>query len=409
MDRELLKTRPGRLSAGAVGLVVLATVLAIVALYPREGLPDVGPQALGVAEAATVTGVRRGGCESYAGPDCRVAAMRLEDGPNRGETSFITLGTDRFSPAIAPGDEIRVARNVPSGIDPELGGRLDISDPAAQPYAFLDFERRAPLVWLMAAFALLVVVLARRQGARALVALAASLALVVAFVVPAILAGSSPALVAIAGGLGVMIVTTVITYGIGVKSQAAMLGTTASLLLIAGLAALAVQAAQITGFSSEEALLVQGGQAGQGPELSLQGLVLAGVVIGALGVLDDVTVSQASTVLALRRANPRYGLRRLFGEALGVGRDHLGATVNTLVLAYVGAALPTLLIFSTNGVGLSEGLNREPVAAQVVAMLVGSIGLIAAVPLTTLLAAALAVRLPPEALPGTGEHPGHVH
>ena len=137
--------------------------------------------------------------------------------------------------------------------------------------------------------------------------------------------------------------------------------------------------------------------------------MLAGVVIGALGVLDDVTVSQASTVLALRRANPRYGLRTLFTEGLSVGRDHLGATVNTLVLAYVGAALPTLLILSTNGIGLSEGINREPVATQVVAMLVGSIGLIAAVPLTALLAAALAVRLPPDAIPEAEEHAGHSH
>lgn len=406
MDRELLRTRPGQIAAAAVGLIILATALGIAALYPRGELPDVGPRALGMAEAATVTGVRRGGCEAYAGPDCRVSAIRLDDGPNRGETSFITLGTDRFSPPIAPGDDIRVARNLPSGLDPDLSGELDISDPAAQPYSFLDFERRAPLVWLLVAFALLVVLLARRQGARALVALLASLALVVAFVVPAILAGSSPALVALAGGLGVMIATTVITYGVGVKSQAAMLGTTASLLLIAGLAALAIEAAQITGFSSEEALLVQGRQ---GEALSLQGLVLAGVVIGALGVLDDVTVSQASTILALRRANPLYGLGTLFREGLTVGRDHLGATVNTLVLAYVGAALPTLLIFSTNGVGLAEGVNREPVATQVVAMLVGSIGLIAAVPLTTLLAAALAVRLPVEAIPEADEHHGHAH
>jgi uncharacterized membrane protein len=401
VDRDLLTTRPGRAAAVAIGVLVLVTAIAIAVLYPSGGERDVRGPAVTATEAAKVTSVRRGGCEQYAGPNCRVAAMRLEAGPNRGETSFITLGTDRFSPPIAPGDAIRVARNLPAGIDEELGGQLDISDPAAQPYAFVDFERRAPLLWLIGAFAVLVVVLARRQGARALLALLASLVLVVAFVVPAILAGRSPVLVALAGGLGVMILTTVITYGTGVKSQAAMLGTTVSLLVIAGLAALAVKAAQITGFASEEALLLQGyGE----QELSLQGLVLAGVVIGALGVLDDVTVSQASTVLALRRANPLYGLRKLFGEALAVGRDHLGATVNTLVLAYVGASLPTLLIFSTNGVGISEGLNREPVATQVVAMLVGSIGLVAAVPLTTLLAAVLAVRLPADRLPEGDVH-----
>ncbi len=126
-------------------------------------------------------------------------------------------------------------------------------------------------------------------------------------------------------------------------------------------------------------------------------------MVGALGVLDDVTVSQASTVLALRRADPGLGVRRLYAEAMAVGRDHLGAVVNTLVLAYAGAALPVLLIFSLNGVGFGTAVNREPVAQEVVAMLVGSLGLVAAVPLTTALTAVLATRVPAEALPA-GEH-----
>jgi uncharacterized membrane protein len=139
--------------------------------------------------------------------------------------------------------------------------------------------------------------------------------------------------------------------------------------------------------------------------LSLEGLVLAGIVVGALGVLDDVTVSQASTVLALRRANPAMTMRRLFREGLNVGRDHLSATVNTLVLAYVGAALPILLIFENQGTAFGDALNQESVAGEVIAMLVGSIGLVLAVPLTTALAAWLAGRIAIEALP---EH-GHAH
>jgi uncharacterized membrane protein len=144
-----------------------------------------------------------------------------------------------------------------------------------------------------------------------------------------------------------------------------------------------------------------------GGSLSPQGLLLAGVVIGALGVLDDVTVSQASTVAALRRAAPERGGRELYREALTVGRDHLAATVNTLALAYAGAALPVLLIFSTTGTGLGEAINREIVAQELVALLVGSIGIAAAVPLTTAVAVVLARRLPDAALP---EHAhGHAH
>jgi uncharacterized membrane protein len=198
-------------------------------------------------------------------------------------------------------------------------------------------------------------------------------------------------------------VTILISHGAGLKSMAAMLGTAAALGLTAALALVAVRTTEISGFSSEQSTLLLSGVGG----LSLQGLVVAGIVVGALGVLDDVTVSQASTVLALRRANEALGFRRLFGEAIAVGRDHLGATVNTLVLAYAGAALPVLLIFNTQATPFGEAINREPVAEQIVAMLVGSIGLIAAVPLTTAIAALLASRMPVAAVPDDTH--AHVH
>ncbi len=256
---------------------------------------------------------------------------------------------------------------------------------------------------------MVVVGLARWKGLRSLVGLAASLALVTQFLVPAILEGSSPLLVALVGSLAVMLVTITLAHGTGVTSLAAMLGSAVSLLVTALLALLFVEAAQITGFSSEEGSLLSSSASREGTQLSLSGLVLAGMVVGALGVLDDVTVSQASTVLALRRANPVQRLRRLFAEGLAVGRDHLSATVNTLVLAYVGAALPILLIFETQGTSFGDAVNREIVASEIVAMLVGSIGLVLAVPLTTALAAVLAHRLPAEALQGEDAHAHHHH
>jgi uncharacterized membrane protein len=144
-----------------------------------------------------------------------------------------------------------------------------------------------------------------------------------------------------------------------------------------------------------------------GGTVSPQGLLLAGVVIGALGVLDDVTVSQASTVAALQRAAPTRRPRELYAEALAVGRDHLAATVNTLALAYAGAALPVLLVFSTTGTSLTEASNREIVAQEIVALLVGSIGIAAAVPLTTAVAVVLVKRLPSAVLDDGGH--GHAH
>jgi uncharacterized membrane protein len=205
--------------------------------------------------------------------------------------------------------------------------------------------------------------------------------------VPAILDGEPPLPVAIVGALAVALVTIPLAHGWGPKSLAAVLGTAGALLLTALLALVFTEAAHLTGFSSEEATFLQV----SGADLSLDGLLLAGMVIAALGVLDDVTVSQASTVLALRGAAPELGFRELFGRALRVGRDHVSATVNTLVLAYVGASLPVLLIFSSADIGLGEALNLEVIAKEVVATLVGSIGLIAAVPVTTALAALLAL------------------
>jgi len=199
-----------------------------------------------------------------------------------------------------------------------------------------------------------------------------------------------------------MFATMALAHGVGPKSVAAALGTTAALLLTAGLAILFTELANITGFSSEEATLLQG-IAG---ELSLEGLVLAGIVIAALGVLDDLTISQASSVMALRRANPTHGARDLYRAAIAIGRDHVAATVNTLVLAYVGASLPVLLVFSVGGIPFADAINREAVSQQVIGTLVGSIGLIAAVPLTTAIAAALASRVVPDA--ADAGH-GHAH
>jgi len=226
-----------------------------------------------------------------------------------------------------------------------------------------------------------------------------ALLLVVEFVVPAILAGKPPLAVALVGALAVMLVTIPLAHGVGVTSMAAMLGSASALLITALLAVLMVGTAHLTGLSSEEATLLRGATGGA---LSPAGLILAGMVIGALDVLDDVTISQASTVLALHRTDPDQGRRTLYRRAITVGRDHLGATVNTLVLAYAGAALPVLLVFSNQGTGFGQALNRENVAEEVVAMLVGSMGLLVALPLTTALAARLAASLPQHLLPSEG-------
>jgi hypothetical protein len=379
----LRRTRAGRVAAGLLIVLGLVAAAGLVALRPGGDRAQVASGIPGTTRAAEVTRVGTEGCAAFAGPRCTLVEVRLDDG----SASFLALPIAAFAPDLRPGDEIEVAG--PPGRPPPA-----LDDPGAQPLAFVDFRRGTPLLALAVAFAVLVLALARWQGLRSLLGLGICLAVVILWMLPALLDGRSPLLVALVGGLVVMLATTALTHGIGLKSTAAMIGASATLALIVALTVLAVDAAHITGLSSEEATLVEARSAG---DLSIQGLVLAGMVIGALGVLDDVTVSQASTVLALRRANPSLSGRALFTGSMAVGRDHLGATVNTLVLAYAGASLPVLLVFAAQGTSLGAAVTREAVAQQVVATLVGSIGLIAALPLTTALTALLATRIPPAA------------
>ena len=356
-------------------IVLTATIIGMVTLWPDDRDPLAAPTgaAPSKTEPARVTGVRQSRC----GASTPFTCMRVEAELNSGKRTSFTVA--RAEAEFGVGDRIRVYRNP----TPEIqvpGVRLD-------EYGFADFERRRPLLVLLGIFAALVIVTGRWQGVKALAGLAASLLVIVFFVVPAILAGESPAGVALVGSLAVMFATIPLAHGLGPKTLAACLGTAAALVLTLWLADLFTGLAHLSGISSEEAVFLRASN----EDLSLRGLLLAGMVIGALGVLDDLTVSQASTVMALRRANPALGFRALFTGALSVGHDHIAATVNTLVLAYAGASLPILLVFGLADTPLGEATNFESVAEAIVATLVGSIGLIAAVPATTALAALLAL------------------
>jgi len=387
----MLGSTIGRFFVGVLALIGVATAVGLVLLWPAgERALDLGPGLGTQTERAEVLRIVPSRCSGFDGT-CRGVAVRIETGPDRGRIRAFQLGVGGIDPPLAVGDVLRVAPEAP------LPGARERS------YTLADFERRAPMLWLAIAFTALVVVFGRLRGALSLVGLAVSLVVVVAFVLPGILTGEPPLAVAMVGALAVMLVTILLTHGVGPKAVAAALGTAASLMLTAALAVTFTGLTNLTGLATEEGTLLAANSSG----VSLEGLLLAGIVIAALGVLDDVTVSQASTVLALRAANPAQSFATLFRRALEVGRDRVSATVNTLVLAYVGASLPALLILSSTRLGLGETLNSELVAKEIVATLVGSIGLIAAVPITTALAVLLSGRLDTEALAGV-EH-GHAH
>jgi uncharacterized membrane protein len=249
--------------------------------------------------------------------------------------------------------------------------------------------RESALLWVAVAFVAMVLLTGRLVGAMSLLGLAASMLVLLRFVVPGILSGHNPVLISVLGAIAIMATTLFLSHGVSRKSGVALAGTAISLVLTALLATIAIAAARVTGVASEDAATLQ---VLGGGGISASGLLLGGIIIGALGVLDDVTVAQASAVFELRRANPLLGALELYRRAMNVGRDHIAATVNTLVLAYAGASLPLLMLLAIQGESLGIQLNREFVAIEVLRALVGSIGIVAAVPLTTSLAALVARR-----------------
>ena len=361
-----------------VGMIALATLASAVALWPRGELPR--PAAAGQPDStqlvsATLTKVNRVGCPEadpgVPGSVCIKVTARLADGR---QVTFDT--TDPTGGTFRAGQRVRLA----------------VAEQPGQPpyYNIQDLERGRPLLALAALFVLAVVAFGRWQGVRSLLGLGLSFVIIVGFVVPAILRGHSPVLVAVTGAMAIMLVSLYLSHGTGPKTTAAVVGTALALGLTAALAIAFVAATSLTGLASEEALSANFAVGG----LSLRGLLLAGIIIGGLGVLDDVTMSQASLVTELHQANPTAGFATLVGSALRVGRDHIAATVNTLFLAYAGAALPLLILFVTGQDSLGTVATTELVAVEVVRALCGSVGLIAAVPLTTMLAALVATEAP---------------
>ena len=358
-----------------VGLLIVAVAVGAGALWPRH---DAGPAAARSNAPrivdAVVTKVTPRACakdeRQQAQPDavCSTVVARRADNQRAVTFDF----TDQS------GGIVKVGRRV----------KLSVLEQPGQPpfYNIADLERGPPMLLLTLVFVAAVLAFARWQGVRSLIGLATSFAIIIGFIVPAILDGRNPIAVALVGSLAIMIVSLYLSHGLARKTTAALVGTALALGLTGALAVVFARAASLTGLASEDALNANFQVGG----LSLRGLLLAGIIIGGLGVLDDVTMSQASLVFALRRANPTAAMTRLMGASLTVGRDHIAATVNTLFLAYAGASLPLLILFATSGESLGAVATSEVVAVEIVRTLCGSIGLIAAVPLTTLLAAVLA-------------------
>ena len=346
------------------------------AQLPDVNMPSFGSETL----RARVTEIIEEGEIDLGGTVQRYQVARVEplEGEYRGLEMEMDYGKRGILPNtiyLQPGDTILVT----------IGTRPD----GILTVYFADFERARSLLWLTGIFVLVILIMSRWKGLRSLLSMAFSLFVIVGYIIPHILAGEDPLWVSIIGSVLLLGVTLYLTYGWNLKTHAAVVSMMLVLLITGTLAGLFVSFARLTGSGDENSLfLIQM----LNTQINLRGLLLGGMIIGALGVLDDLVTTQASAVFELHHANEALGFRQLFRAAMRIGQDHVAATVNTLVLAYAGAALPMLLMFSLGRGNYGFLVNFEFIAEEIVRTLVGSLGLVSAVPLTTAIAILFALR-----------------
>jgi uncharacterized membrane protein len=352
---------------------------------------------------ARVTGIVGEGQINLSGKDQLYQVMQIEvlEGDYKGMSFQIDYGkhqvrSDNFRFVV--GDKVYV--------------EVD-KTPANDLRAFyIDYVRSQPLTILLIAFVLAILIMGRWKGLGSLIALAISMIMIVGYVIPHILAGEDPVKVSLIGSVILLGVTLYLTYGWNLKTHASVLSMMLSLMLTGVLSVLFVYLARLTGYGDENTLFLMQSSSIQ---IDPRGLLLGGMIIGALGVLDDLVTSQSAAVVEIHDANPSLGFRRTFEKAMRIGQDHVAATVNTLVLAYTGASLPLLLVFTLGNGSFSYFINSEFLAEEIVRTLVGSMGLIAAVPISTLIATLLIVyqdrlgQWRPLLGPETGDKDGHHH
>ena len=382
--------------------IAVATGIAMAILWPSsDDVPrdtdPFGGEGVSTVEA-TVTGLEAFDCGSTGEVDidsmptvagsCANVTATVEDGPAAGDTAEFQLNSTNFvAGTVAEGDHVRLVQY-------EIeGGTFG--------YEFRDFVRGFPLAALAIAFAVLVALIGRWRGLFALVGIGVTLVALMTFVLPGILSGQSPLLIAVVGSTGIMIAVLYLAHGISIRTTSALFGTLFGIAFTAAVGLLGTDWAHLTGLTSEDDALLLATV----PQIQMQGVVAASMVIAGLGVLNDVTVTQASAVWELRALQPFASAWDLFRSAMRIGRDHIASSVYTLVFAYAGSAMTVMLLITAYQRGLVDVLTSGEIAQEVVRTLVGAIGLVLAVPVTTAFAVWLA---PPAQEPDADRAPARL-
>jgi uncharacterized membrane protein len=367
--------RTRRIIAAVLIPAAVATLVALIVLWP--GRPETTSATGGDRAFGNVTAIRQETCATA--PACGTASVRITQGAGAGTVQTVDLPQGPGAPRLRPGDDV-VLLYYPDAVP---GGRA---------YAVVDQQRSTPMIALVALAVAVVLAFGRWRGLTSLAGLAVSFAVLLFFVLPAILDGSPPLLVAVVGAAAIMFAALYLTHGVHVHTSVAVAGTLASLVLTGLLGAVFTGLLALSGVATDDISYLSVIRT----DLDPRGLLLAGIVIGALGVLDDVTVTQAVTVAELA-AGAHRSRWELYQAAIRVGRAHVGSAVNTIVLAYAGASLPLLLLISAGDQPIGQVLTGEFLAQEILRSAVGTIGLVASVPITTALAVLVAEARPAHA------------
>jgi uncharacterized membrane protein len=351
----------------------LATVVGLLVLWP-SGEPSRAQQGAAAAlppgttwHDARIVSVETFDCgiDPAVPQSCANAVVEVLDGPGEGDFVQVELPPEVVAAGVSEGETLVVTRD--AGAE---GGAA---------YNFADYERDLPIIVLALIFAVVVGAVARLRGLASLAGLAFAFFILLQFVLPGLLSEESPTLVSLVGSAAIMFVVLYLAHGFSARTTTALVGTLFGLTLVAVLGSIAVSVARLTGLTSEEAVTLHG----YDPTLSFSGIVLAGIVVAGLGVLNDVTITQASAIWQLNEVSPEITWRELYRRGMAVGRDHIASTVYTIVFAYAGAALPLLLIFELSPQPAWTTVTSSAVAEEVIRTVVGAIALVLAVPVTT--------------------------
>ncbi|WP_309135732.1 YibE/F family protein [Cellulomonas sp.] len=399
-----------RPAAGAwLVLVVLAVGVAALAgialTWPTGPRVQEDPTQAGAVDfvTATVVGAQWRTCDGTVEdvePDgtvpaevrCLAVTAQLPEGVADGGTVEV-VATAGLAPAdVPPGTRVVLERY------PEADGQPEV-------WAWGDFARGVPLTALAVVFALLTVVVAGVRGLRALLGLALAFGVLGAYLLPAVVAGENPLVVALCASAAIVVTVLYLAHGVSLRTTTALVGTLAGLALVTGLGVVGAALAHLEPVTSEDTFQLSRLLGDDGVDV-LRGVFLCGVVLAGLGVLNDVTITQASAVWELRAADPGAGVRELFTRGMRIGRDHIASTVYTIAFAYAGASLPVLLLLEVYSQPLARTLTSGAFAEEIVRTLAGSIGLVLAIPLTTLIAAVVAGGTPHAEVAADR---GHVH